>query len=371
MTHPPELSAFEYPKSSPEPLRSSWIRTLAASTLALGLAGLLAGCSLSGKGAAAGGPLSTPTSSIFFLSGDSSIALEIKPPSQRGTPTQSSLFLSGSGSSQTPTATAAPVSKNQLQTPTLSVFFAVASPQPTQEGTPHSPLPHGTPTISALFDKLPPTPTDPQRTVSATVRSDSSGQNPTPSAQPVIRSAAQLKPVAVFSDSLDPNWSLDNSWGMDWAPDSAVVSPSGAKTIRFTPTEDFGGLFFTVQKSASAPYLREKTFGITFLLNPGDSTLGPDELAVTVVGSNEYPYWLKGDTSVSSENKGQMFSETRLYYLAVNRSLPPNSWTQINVWLDKLIYDPLYLNVTGIYLKTDRGVRKTIHIADVSLMVTP
>jgi hypothetical protein len=78
---------------------------------------------------------------------------------------------------------------------------------------------------------------------------------------------------------------------------------------------------------------------------------------VTVLGSNSYTYWVEDDISVKSIYE-PVFSETRLYYLGVNRTIPPNTWVKVELWLDERIYDPDYRYVTGFYIKNEASLNK-------------
>jgi hypothetical protein len=327
----------------------------------------LAGCGGSANSGASG-PAQTPTASRYFAAAG---VLSLPTPTHgaaTGLPTHSPLF---NGPGRTVTPSQPPASAG---TATVSTFFQGQSPILTPSPAVR---PTGAPTTSNLFLKsgapaldLTLTPASPESGPSGGLQAATPTTTITPTSDPAAN-PAELKTIPVYNGVLTAGWGLENSWGIDQGEDSTVLSPTGEKSIRFTPKEDYGTLFFTVEKNGSATYLRAKTVGVSFLLNPGNNSLSPDQLAVTVLGSNDYSYWLKGDTSVASANQGQMFSETRLYFLSVNRSLPANTWTEIIVWLNKLIYDPNYQYVTGIYLKTDSSFSDTLYVADVTLLTNP
>jgi len=115
--------------------------------------------------------------------------------------------------------------------------------------------------------------------------------------------------------------------------------------------------------------------GVSFWLNSGDAPVRPDDLAVTVVGSDAFPFWIAGDDSVAINNPAAneelpTFSETRLSFLHVDRTLPPQTWIKIEVWLDELLYDPDYTYVTGFYVKNDASFFQTVYIDDVALLLS-
>ncbi len=201
----------------------------------------------------------------------------------------------------------------------------------------------------------------------------------------------------IYDDALNPNWTLDNSFLVDYDPldtkhwfeslsessaDGKATGPgknaalsTGAVAIKVTPTDDFGALFFTVQPETTTDYSLNSVLGISFWLNSGPQLLDTADLAVAVLGSNELTYWQSGDDSVlgalSNAQDAETFSETRLYFLDINRSIPPDTWTRVFVWLDELEFQPDYEHVTGFYIKTDGNFRGTFYVDQVSLLVLP
>ena len=82
---------------------------------------------------------------------------------------------------------------------------------------------------------------------------------------------------------------------------------------------------------------------------------------------------MSGDRSVAatpeSSDADSSFSETRLYFLDIKHTIPPDTWVEVVVWLDQLIYDPPYKYVTGVYIKNDQGFFNTFYVDHVSLLV--
>jgi hypothetical protein len=139
--------------------------------------------------------------------------------------------------------------------------------------------------------------------------------------------------------------------------------------LKFTPTEDFGSVFLTL-KEGTKPILYDDVLGVVFYINPGDETLYTDQMAVTIIGSNDYTYYRADDNSVTLDEGTSFFSETRLYYLGLNQAIPPMNWIEVIVWLDDLPYDPDYTYITGVYFKSgEGGVRNAIYLDDVALIL--
>jgi hypothetical protein len=179
-----------------------------------------------------------------------------------------------------------------------------------------------------------------------------------------------LQSVVVYDEKLNDNWSLGSSTGILRNLQDTTSPHNGIYALSMTPTIDEASLFFSVQKDAKEIYLRDQIWGVRFWLYSGNSTIGTDDLGVTVFGSNQYPYWVWNDNSVENVYDPK-FSFTRLYYLDINRSIPPNTWVQIEVWLDKLQFDPVYKYVTGFVIKNGEGFRDTVYIDQVELVKAP
>ncbi len=206
-----------------------------------------------------------------------------------------------------------------------------------------------------------------------TASTPSIGTFPTPSAEIPTRIADQVAAIALFDDALNADWSAKQSSKTTYDLASTTVVHGGKNAIRVTPTEDFGQFFLTVRKGAVKIYPRDRILGISFWLNGGASSIATSDLAVTVIGSNQHTYWVADDTSVKVDRpvtvEVPLFAETRLYFLHINRSIPPNTWVEVILWLDDQIYDPDYANITGLYIKNDKGFLKTYYIDDLQLLV--
>jgi hypothetical protein len=199
----------------------------------------------------------------------------------------------------------------------------------------------------------------------------SSTATPRATATPSATSTPVILPtITIYDDTLNGNWSLVASSGVRYAIQNKTAAHNGKYAIAVTPTRDFGKLAFTVKFGSDEIYLRDETLGVKFWLYSGEATVGPGDLAVSVIGSNEIPYWKWNDTSVTNDHE-PIFSETRLYDLEFNDAIPPKTWVQVEVWLDELQFDPIYKYVTGINILNGEGFRDTIYIDQVELVKTP
>lgn len=174
----------------------------------------------------------------------------------------------------------------------------------------------------------------------------------------------------IYNDGLSPSWDIENSQGMEYVLQDETYAYSGENAIAVTPREDFGELYFTVSGESARQFPRERVLGVNFWIYGGEEYIGTADLAVAVVGSNESSSWELGDESVENPGDGQpTFSETRLYFLGINRDIPPETWVNVEVWLDELQYDPIYEYVTGFYIKNDEGFGQTFYVDDIRIMM--
>ena len=240
-------------------------------------------------------------------------------------------------------------------TPTISSHFVSTITLP--NATPLS----GVPTRVSLFIPHLPLPTrTPHPTLSlqpAQPPAPTAGSNPT------------LSLVPVFSDQLAAGWSVAASWSVELDLQSTGYVRQGEFAIAATPTDDYGALLFAVMPNSPFSYPYTNTLGVRFWLNGGTEAIYPGDLAVTVLGSNAYTYWVQNDDSVDFGDDEPAFSETRLYHLNINRPLPAGSWVEITVWLDDLQFDPDYTYFTGLYIKNDADFWQTFYIDQVALII--
>lgn len=249
-----------------------------------------------------------------------------------------------------------PVVSNGEPRPTLGSAFTRAEPTPQSSAANTA---SGQPTIASAFRNDVPTPSIPDPVAvtrsSATASASATPRNP-------------VTEKIIFDDALDPNWTLDNSKDTRIDPKSALHVKSGKNAIAVTPLSDFGMLYFTVRPDAKENYPRANLWGVSVWLNGGDYAIGPEDLALAVIGSNGSKFWIARDQSVKLD-QNYFFSDTRLYYLGVTRVVPVNTWVELVLPLSILVYDPDYKYVTGLYLKNDVAFRNTYYIDRVALLM--
>jgi hypothetical protein len=219
-----------------------------------------------------------------------------------------------------------------------------------------------------------PTLTEPPAQGNATERTPIPTLSPeTQTLQPeddLLSSHSQYWHKYIYVDAFLPGWKAYDSWNTYYSLGEQSNVHRGRYSIQVKPVHDYGGMFINVGEwKDQEPLLRKDVAGVSFWINPGNRPLDPDDLAVTVIGSNRYPYWVKGDESVEIDYDERFFSETRLSLLGFNHELGENTWYQVIVWLDDLPFDPEYEYLTGFYIKNDAGFNNTYYLDDVSLIV--
>ena len=174
--------------------------------------------------------------------------------------------------------------------------------------------------------------------------------------------------IIIFDDVLAEDWNLDESWDIAYDTNAGDFVHTGEKAISVSPEEDYGAVFFNITADTTYEYLTSDILAVSFWVNAGEEDLALSDMAVTVLGSNEYPYWREDDDSANPEGGDSPFSETRLYYLEFNRSLPAGEWIEVIIWIDDLIYDPNTTYITGLYIKNGEDYRGTFYVDDVSFL---
>lgn len=296
------------------------------------------------------GNAAVPTLGVIFGSASTPNPVTTRVAGEK--PTTGALFAS------TPAATAAQTERVAGQTPTLGAMFANdAAPRVTSAPADKSQAPTLAPVMVAPL-------------ASATARAQTTPTIAPTRAAPASPATPQanLAEVIIFDETLDANWTLENSKSFKFNLQDKTFAKNGQVAIAATPQEDFGTLLFAVKKDAAQNYPRNRVWGVSVWINPGSDDIAPEELALTIVGSNENKFWVANDTSVKTD-QAHFFSETRLYYLGVNKLIPPKTWVELIVQIDKLPYDPDYQYVTGIYLKNGKGFTRTFYVDRVALLM--
>jgi hypothetical protein len=185
----------------------------------------------------------------------------------------------------------------------------------------------------------------------------------------------RIAEIVIYDDQLAANWTAEQSYWVDYDLAATDYVYTGTRAIAITPSREASKFFLAVESPPEVAYDRDEIIGVSFWLSGGAGLIENDDLVVSVLGSNAYTHWVPDDTSVSEQLEEELtdglplFSETRLYFLDINRPIPPNTWVEVIVWLDNLIYDPPYNYITGIYLKNDADFLQTYYIDRVSFLV--
>lgn len=205
---------------------------------------------------------------------------------------------------------------------------------------------------------------------------------PLPTVRPLATSSAQTVSVpavtesdliveTIYDDALNANWIAGNVSGMQYDLESETAVFNGTNAIALSPTADFGAFVLAVGEESDTIYYRDQVMGFKFQLYTGEKTFDPGSLAVSINGSNDYIYHVPEDDSVLGVGTGPIFPETRLYFLDYERDLPPDTWVDLEIWLDDLLYDPEYDFVTALYIRNDEGFYDSFAIDKVEIIRLP
>ncbi len=253
----------------------------------------------------------------------------------------------------------------------LPLFFlsALSACTPTND-VPTRPMVYPSPTTHPIFapkTSLPTLPTEISPLVSLET---------TPTAlSPVFPEEVNQELTVVFDEALNLNWGLEASSGMTFT-ETDTLANTGAVSLSVTGQED-EHLTFKVLSTSPDRYLHEQTISLNFWLNTGETELDVDQLLVEILGSTNVFYWVRNDTSATVNL--DTFSGKRMYGLGLNRLLETNTWVQIEILLDELVFDPtfddtlvddpFYDYVTGFALHFVEGFSGTIYLDDIELLL--
>jgi hypothetical protein len=186
--------------------------------------------------------------------------------------------------------------------------------------------------------------------------------------QPTPSPGKEIKYV-VYDELLDSNWGLDNSYGTEYRLGDETIAHHGIHSIAVTPRENYGALLFTVREDSDIQYPRDKVTGISFWLYSGDDVIETDDLLVQVQGSNSQPFWTEDDNSAGVDGQDPEFSATRLYYLDITNTIPPETWVKVEMLLENQVFDSDFEYLTGFAVFNDEMFLRTYHIDEVELIM--
>jgi hypothetical protein len=204
-----------------------------------------------------------------------------------------------------------------------------------------------------------------------------------PTAQPTIENIEPVIPIpstvislTLFDDSLSPFLELETSPDMTYIEEDDTAFHIGDSSLSLTG-EDGSFLSFQVLSSSQERFLRDRVLGLSFWLSSGEYELEVGQLLVEIYGSNDFSYWVEGDTSALIDL--ETFSGKLIYGLELNRSLAPETWVRIEILLDNLVYDPnfdeepiediIYDYVTGFAIQFAQGFSGTIYLDNIQLLI--
>jgi peptidoglycan/xylan/chitin deacetylase (PgdA/CDA1 family) len=161
----------------------------------------------------------------------------------------------------------------------------------------------------------------------------------------------------VYDEELDPVWTVRTSPDVQFDLASEEEVHTGSLALAYTPGEGLASFALQVRPNVAAPYLRDDIVGLAFWLYTGDQPLAPDDLALVVTGSNEFPYWSAVDDSIDQDEYEPTFEDDR-FDLNFNQVISPSTWIQIVLFFDDLAYNTGYVYITGVNLVNNVDVTR-------------
>ncbi|MCP5099997.1 MAG: polysaccharide deacetylase family protein [Chloroflexi bacterium] len=200
---------------------------------------------------------------------------------------------------------------------------------------------------------------------------------PTIPAAEIVPGYTNIITATIYADMLNSNWDLINSQRISYSRQDATRPYAGEYHLTATASEPAATLHFTVREQSGTSYRRDKTMGIRFWLY-SDTVITNEDFSLIVEGSNNDSHWISGDVSASNADV-LTFSGQREYDLGFNQTVPPNTWVQIEILLDDLVYDPgyddtpvddaYYEYLTGFILQFEGVDVSTIFVDSVELLM--
>lgn len=174
--------------------------------------------------------------------------------------------------------------------------------------------------------------------------------------------------VTIYSDGFNPNWFFTTTQGEDANPRSRILVYNGLFSLAITPQKSGSHVFFLVQTNSEQVYPRAQVHGFQFRLNPGTHPLPISDLSVSILGNQEQVE-IRDPLTLGESLDQFIFTDAYVYIPDANPSIPPNTWTEVVVWLDDPISAPEFDYITGLSIRRQEAFMQTFFLDDVQLIV--
>ncbi len=214
-----------------------------------------------------------------------------------------------------------------------------------------------TPTITQFIDQAQ-TPTP----------SPSSVPTDTPNPGNFPFSIQEATKVAIYSDIINPNWGLVTTQSEETNPRSRTPVYNGLFSLSITPKKSGSQVFFMVQQDTDEVYPASQVHGFRFFLNPGSQSIPLSELSIHILGSQEQVE-TRDPQELGPVLDGLIFNNAQIHFSNASDAIPPNTWTEVVVWLDDPLTTPQFDYVTGLSIERKEAFLQTFFIDDLQLIV--
>lgn len=184
----------------------------------------------------------------------------------------------------------------------------------------------------------------------------------------IVRPTPQPVGVPIVGDALAAGWDAQYSWSTGFEA-AEEKGPGGAPAFRATFYGESSGLFLAVKQDSPAAYPLASTVGARVRINPGAEALPLDRLKLAVLSSDQRAFWDMGEQPVPFD--AQLAASEATLPATGLAALPANTWTEINIKFADLPSPPRGRYLTGLYLKADNLVNRSILLSGLELMMVP
>ncbi len=174
--------------------------------------------------------------------------------------------------------------------------------------------------------------------------------------------------LQIYSEGLNPNWELITGNEEEINLRAQAESHEGFLSIAIMPTKSFSNISFVVREDSKERYPLSQILGIQFWINPEDYDLSPSDIGIIILGSNEFPYYVKGKTTVANAENSNP-STIHLDEMGYNENIPAKKWTELIIQFDGLVNYRDFENLVGISISNDSGFLQTIYMDQVELIL--
>ena len=192
--------------------------------------------------------------------------------------------------------------------------------------------------------------------------------SPPPNREDFYTLPTDILTITLYSDSFNPNWMLYGAQDEEINPNANTQVHHGLFSIEVTPKKSTSDLYFLLREGTRDLFPRPQIYGFRFKLNPGETPLDLSQLVVGILGGSKESEILDPE-ELAITTELPIIPATNLSIPGSNPIIPPNTWSDVIVWFDDSIPDPVYDYILGLYIRKEQTFLQTFFLDDVQLVV--